>query len=393
MDRTSDRMSDGERDPYIVFGRPHFGPEEMEEVMDSLQSGWVGTGPKVAAFEEGFARYAGAEHAVAVNSCTAALHLSMLVSEVGPGDEVITSAMTFVSTVNAILHAGAQPVLVDCDRETGLIRPEAVSAAVTDRTRAILPIHLYGRPADLDAIGDIARRHDLVVIEDAAHAVETSYHGHKVGSISDLTCFSFYATKNLTTGEGGMITTNRKELADRLKVFALHGLSKDAWRRFSDTGYLQYQMVELGFKYNMMDLQAALGVHQLPRIDERLRRREAIWRRYDEAFAQLPIRTPPPVEPDTLHARHLYTLLVDRETSGIGRDAFMQRLHERGIGTGIHYVGVHLHEYYRDRFGYQPGNFPDATWLSERTVSIPLSPHLGDPEVDRVIGAVRSSLG
>lgn len=386
-------MTDTGKPPYIVFGRPRFGPEEIREVVDSLESGWVGTGPKVAAFEESFARYVGAGHAVAVNSCTAALHLSMLVSDVGPGDEVITSAMTFVSTVNAILHAGATPVLVDCDRATGLLRPESVAEAVSDRTRAILPVHLYGRPCDMDGIHEIARHRDLVVIEDAAHAIETEYRGRKVGAISDLTCFSFYATKNLATGEGGMITTDRKELADRLKVYALHGLSKDAWRRFSDSGYLHYQMVELGFKYNMMDTQAALGLHQLPTLDERLRRREEIWRRYDDAFAGLPIGTPSPPEPDTRHARHLYTLLVDPETSGIGRDAFIQALHERGIGTGVHYIAVHLHQYYRDRFGFDPARFPHATWLSERTVSIPLSPHLSDGEVDRVIEAVKATVG
>ena len=386
-------MSDAVKQPYIVFGRPHFGPDEIREVVDSLERGWVGTGPKVAAFEEAFADYVGAEHAVAVNSCTAALHLSMLVSGVGPGDEVITSAMTFVSTVNAILHAGATPVLVDCDRETGLLLPDAVAAAVTDRTRAILPVHLYGRPCDVDALGALARRHDLVVIEDAAHAIESSCHGRKIGAVSPLTCFSFYATKNLATGEGGMITTDRKDLADRLKVLALHGLSKDAWRRFSDQGYLQYQMVELGFKYNMMDTQAGLGLHQLPVLAERLRRREEIWRQYDEAFAGLPITTPPAAEPDTVHARHLYTILVDREASGVHRDTFMQRLHERGIGTGIHYMGVHLHEFYRERFGYTPEQFPAATWVSERTVSLPLSPHLGEEEVDRVITGVRAALG
>lgn len=379
-------------DSYLVFGRPHFGPEEIEEVVDSLESGWVGTGPKVAAFETSFARYTDARHAIAVNSCTAALHLSMLVAGIGPGDEVVTSAMTFVATANAILHAGATPVLVDCDPRTGLIRPEAVARAVTDRTRAVIPVHLYGQVCDMHAIGEIADRHDLVVIEDAAHALEAVYRDRKVGSISDLTCFSFYATKNLATGEGGMITTDREDLADRLKVFALHGLSADAWRRYSDSGYLKYEMVELGYKYNMMDIQAALGLHQLPRLEERLRRREEIWRRYDEAFADLPVITPSGTDPETLHARHLYALLVDPDDAGVGRDTFMRGLHERGIGSGIHYVGVHLHQYYRERFGYTGGDFPSATWLGERTVSIPLSPHLEDGDVERVVGAVRAVL-
>lgn len=384
-------MSDGNQ-RYIVFGQPHFSDAEIDEVVDSLRSGWVGTGPKVARFEEAFASYLGARHAVAVNSCTAGLHLAMLVAGVRPGDEVITTTMTFVSTVNAILHAGATPVLVDCDPETGLILPEQAADAVTPRTRAIVPVHLYGRPCPMDAINEIAERHGLIVIEDAAHAAEAVYHGRKIGTIGDLTCFSFYATKNLTTGEGGMITTARDDLAGRLKVFALHGLSTDAWSRFSDNGYLQYQTVELGFKYNMMDLQAGLGVHQIPLLPERLRRREEIWRSYDEAFAGLPVVTPPPPEPDTVHARHLYTLLVDPETSGVDRDAFMQRLHAAGIGTGIHYLAVHLHQYYRERFGYRPQDYPNARWLSERTVSIPLSPHLTDDDTTRIQNAVAAAL-
>ncbi|MEJ2216103.1 MAG: DegT/DnrJ/EryC1/StrS family aminotransferase [Gemmatimonadota bacterium] len=384
-------MSDGNQ-RYIVFGQPHFSDAEIDEVVDSLRSGWVGTGPKVARFEEAFASYLGARHAVAVNSCTAGLHLAMLVAGVGPGDEVITTTMTFVSTVNAILHAGATPVLVDCDPETGLILPEQAADAVTPRTRAIVPVHLYGRPCPMDAINEIAQRHGLIVIEDAAHAAEAVYHGRKIGTIGDLTCFSFYATKNLTTGEGGMITTARTDLASRLKVFALHGLSRDAWSRFSDNGYLQYQTVDLGFKYNMMDLQAGLGLHQIPLLPERLRRREEIWRSYDEAFAGLPVVTPPPPEPDTVHARHLYTLLVDPETSGVDRDAFMRRLHAAGIGTGIHYLAVHLHQYYRERFGYRPQDYPNARWLSERTVSIPLSPHLTDEETTRIQNAVAAAL-
>ena len=380
------------RQPYLVFGQPRFGPEAIAEVVDSIERGWVGTGPKVARLEEEFAAYTGARHAVAVNSCTAALHLSMLGSGIGPGDEVITTPMTFVATVNAILHAGATPVLVDCDRATGLIDPARIARVVTSRTRAIVPVHLYGRVCDVDAIRDIADRHGLIVVEDAAHAVEARYRDRKVGTLAELTCFSFYATKNMSTGEGGMITTDRADLADRLKVLALHGLSKDAWRRFSDEGYLHYQMTELGYKYNMMDLQAALGLHQLPRVEEWLLRREELWRRYDEAFADLPVELPAPPRADTRHARHLYTLNVDRERAGVDRDGFMRRLHQAGIGSGVHYVAVHLHPYYRDRFGWTPGDFPNATWLSERTVSIPLSPHLDDTQVARVIDGVRGAV-
>jgi dTDP-4-amino-4,6-dideoxygalactose transaminase len=382
------------QDRFLVFGAPLIGEAEIDEVVASMRAAWIGTGPKVARFEERMGEYLGAGHTVAVNSCTAALHLSMLAAGIEPGDEVITTAMTFVATANAILHAGATPVLVDVDRRTGLIDPDAIRAAVTSRTRAIVPVHMYGRPCDMDAIQAIAAEHDLRVIEDAAHALEARYRGRKIGTIGDLTAFSFYVTKNMTTGEGGMIATADPELAARTKTLALHGITADAWKRFSDEGYRHYQCVAPGFKYNMMDLQAAIGLHQLPRLEAWLARRAEIWERYDVAFADLPVETPAPPadEPGTTHARHLYTLLVDRDTAGIGRDTLMQRLHDRGVGTGVHYVGVHLHPYYRDTFGYAPDDFPNATHISERTLSIPLSPGLTDGDVDRVIEAVRDAL-
>ncbi len=381
--------------PYLVFGSPSIGEEEVEEVVDSMRAAWLGTGPKVARFEERMRAYLGADHVVAVNSCTAALHLSMLVSDVGAGDEVITTAMTFVATANAIVHTGATPVLVDCEPDTGLIDPERIREAITPRTRAIVPVHLYGRACDMDAILAIAREHDLRVIEDAAHALETRYRGRKVGTIGDMTAFSFYVTKNVTTGEGGLVATSNAGLAARMKTLALHGLTSDAWMRFSDEGYRHYACVFPGYKYNMMDLQAAIGLHQLDRVDRWQERRRELWNRYDRAFAGLPVRTPPapPDEPGTTHARHLYTLLIDRDEAGIDRDTLMRRLHELGVGSGVHYVGVHLHPYYRDRFGYEPEDFPNATRISERTLSIPFSPKLTDAEAERVIESVRSALG
>jgi dTDP-4-amino-4,6-dideoxygalactose transaminase len=369
------------------------GAEEIEEVVSTLRSGWLGTGPKVGRFEEAFAAYTGAPHAVAVNSCTAALHLSMIVAGAGPGTEVITTPMTFVATLNAIVHAGARPVLVDCDRATGLIDPDRLKAAVTPRTRALLPVHLYGRPCAMDEIGAIARRHDLLVIDDAAHAIESRYRGRSIGTIGDLTCFSFYVTKNITTVEGGMVTTAREDLADRIKVLALHGMSRDAWRRYSDSGYRHYEVVEPGFKYNLTDLQAAIGLCQLPHIEAWLSRREAIWQRDDDAFADLPVQGPAAVPSDIRHARHLYTLLIDHERCGVDRDTFMQRMHERQIGTGVHYIAAHLHAYYRDALGYCRHDLPNATWLSDRTVSIPLSAHMSDDDVDDVIAGVRRSAG
>ncbi|HEX8273664.1 MAG TPA: DegT/DnrJ/EryC1/StrS family aminotransferase [Longimicrobiaceae bacterium] len=381
-----------DRDGYLVFGAPRIGEDEIAEVVDSLRGGWLGTGPKVQRFEGMLREYTGAEHVMALHSCTAALHLSMVAAGIGPGDEVVTTPMTFASTVSSIVHAGGTPVLADCDRRSQLIDPQRIEDAVTPRTRAIIPVHLAGRVCDMDAIGDIARRHGLLVIEDAAHALEAAHRGRKVGSISQLTCFSFYVTKNLTTGEGGAVATDDPELAARIKTYALHGLSHDAWRRFADAGYRHYQVEYPGFKYNMMDLQAALGIHQLPQLAGRLARREEVWRRYDEAFADLPVACPAPAPPHQLHARHLYTLLVDEARCGISRDRFMAALHQRGIGTGCHYIGVHLHPFFRDTFGYRPEDFPNATWISERTVSLPLSPFLSDADVEDVIQAVRSVL-
>ena len=381
------------RETYLVFGAPQINDEEIGEVVDSLRSGWVGTGPKVARFEQMFADYTGAAHAMALNSCTAGLHLSMLVAGLGPGDEVITTPMTFCATVNTIIHAGATPILVDCDRETQLIDPQRIEDAITPRTRAIVPVHFAGRPCDMDAIGDIAQRHNLIVIEDAAHAIEAVYKGRKIGNISQITCFSFYVTKNVITGEGGMVTTNNPDYADKIKMYGLHGMSRDAWKRFSDDGYKHYQVVFPGFKYNMMDLQAAIGMHQLERVEKNFARRKEIWQIYDEAFAELPIDLPMVQDKHgSVHARHLYTLMIDEERCGISRDMFMELLHQDNIGTGVHYVGVHLHQYYRQHFGYRAEDFPNATWISDRSVSIPLSPNLSDKDVNDVVEMVRTHI-
>ncbi len=377
------------KDRFLVFGAPAVEEAEIQEVVASLKSGWLGAGPKVARFENDFKAYKRAEHAVAVNCCTAALHLSMLAAGLQPGDEVITTALTFCATVNAIIHACAIPVLVDVDPVTMNIESSHVEAAITPRTKAILPVHFAGRPCEMDALTDIAERHGLKLIEDCAHAIETEYKGRQVGTFGDFGCFSFYVTKNIVTGEGGMVLTRREEDAARIKILALHGMSKDAWKRFSDEGYKHYQVVAAGFKYNMMDLQAAIGIHQLRRIEVYWQRRQEIWRRYNEAFASLPIELPALPEPGTRHAYHLYTILVDETRSGISRDAFLDAMTANNIGVGVHYLSIPEHPYYRQTFGWKPEDYPHAMRIGRQTVSLPLSARLSDGDVEDVIVAVR----
>lgn len=379
-------------EPYIIFGSPVVSQAEIDAVTRTMETCWIGTGPRVQEFQTKMAEYTGSKHALAVGSCTAALHLSMVVSGVGPGDEVVTTAMTFCATANSIVHTGATPVFVDCERDSMNIDPKAIEAAITPRTKAIVPVHFAGRPCDMDAIGAIAKKHDLLVIEDAAHAIETTYKGRKVGSISDLTCFSFYVTKNITTGEGGMVTTNNPELAKKIQTYGLHGMSADAWSRFSDKGYKHYAVVFPGFKYNLTDLAASIGVVQMRSIEPWLKRRNEIWAQYDEAFADLPVVRPAPEEANTTHARHLYTLMIT-DDARVSRDEFMAAMHQRKVGTGVHYRALHVHPYYAERFGYVPEQFPNAYWIGERTVSIPLTQKLTDREVERVIAAVRGILG
>ena len=380
------------RKEFLVFGAPTVEQAEVDEVVDSLRSGWLGTGPKVHRFERDFAAYKGVPYAAALNSCTAALHLSILAAGIGPGDEVITSPLTFCATVNAVIHAGATPVLADVDPKTMNIDAEAVAAKVTPRTRAILPIHFAGRPCDMDALLAIAERHGLKVIEDCAHAVEAEYKGRKTGTFGDFGCFSFYVTKNVITGEGGMVLARREEDISRIKVLGLHGMSKDAWKRFSDEGYKHYQVVECGFKYNMMDLQAAVGIHQLARVESGWQRRREIWEKYEAAFADLPIARPAPPEPSTRHAFHLYTILVNPDRCGIGRDAFLEAMTRLNIGVGVHYLSVPEHPYYQHTYGWSPDHYPHATRIGRETVSLPLSPGLTEADVADVIDAVRTTL-
>lgn len=377
------------RDSFLVFGAPAIEEPEIEEVVASMRAGWLGTGPKVARFEEDFRAYKGVKHAAAVNSCTAALHLSLLAAGLQPGDEVITTPLTFCATVNAIIHAGATPVLADIDPVTMNIDPEQVAARITPRTRAIVPVHFAGRPCEMDQLCTIAERHGLKLIEDCAHAIEAEYRGKKTGTFGDFGCFSFYVTKNIMTGEGGMVLARREEDAARIKTLALHGMSKDAWKRFGDEGYRHYYVVECGFKYNMMDIQAAMGLHQLQRIERYWKRRKEIWQRYNEAFADLPLTLPADHPADVRHAYHLYTILIDDKRAGISRDGFLEAMTRLNIGIGVHYLSVPEHPYYQQRFGWQPEEYPYAMRIGRRTVSLPISPGLTDDDMCDVISAVR----
>lgn len=380
------------RTEFLIFGQPLIEQPEIDEVVDSLKNAWLGTGPKVARFENDFAAYKGTKAAVAVNSCTAALHLSILAAGIQPGDEVITTAMTFCATVNAIIHAGGKPVLADIDPQTLCIDPADVERRITPRTRAISVVHFAGHPCDMDAFTALAKKYDVKLIEDCAHAIETEYHGRKAGTFGDFGCFSFYATKNVCTGEGGMIVARDEADVKRLKMLALHGMSHDAWRRFSDAGYKHYSVVECGFKYNMMDIQAAIGIHQLQRVEGWWKRRRKLDQHYREAFADLPIGLPQEAPADCRHAHHLFPIFIDEARAGISRDAFLDVMTELKIGVGVHYLSIAEHPYYQETFGWKPEDYPNARKIGQQTVSIPLSPRLSDEDVQDVIDAVRWAL-
>lgn len=381
------------QDEFLVFGSPMIEQPEIDEVVATLKSGWLGTGPKVAQFEQMFAEYKGSKFTVALNSCTAALHLAMLAVDIKPGDEVIVPSMTFAATANAVIHAQGRPILADCEKESMNIDPEDIRRKITKKTKAIIPVHFAGRACNMDAIMEISKEYNLKVIEDCAHAIETEYKGKKVGTIGDFGCFSFYVTKNIVTGEGGMVITDNEDYAGKIKVLALHGLSKHAWKRFSDEGYKHYQVVYAGFKYNMMDIQAAIGIHQFPRVDRYWKRRQKIWNKYNEAFKNLSVFTPAIIEQNTRHAYHLYTLLLDIDQLSITRDQFLKELTKRNIGVGVHYLALHMHPFYQETYGYKISDFPNAQWISERTVSIPLSAKLTDEEVQDVIEEVKEVIG
>lgn len=378
------------RNHFLPYSLPLIGKEEIQEVTETLESGWLSKGPKVQQFEKEFAAFVGAKHAVAVNSCTAALFLALKAKGIGPGDEVITSPLTFSSTANTIIHTGATPVFADIDENTLNIDPVKLEAAVTPRTKAVVPVHFGGQSCDMDAILAIAQNHGLFVLEDAAHAVYTTYKQRMIGSIGDATAFSFYATKNLATGEGGMLTTDDEELADKIRVLSLHGMSKAAWNRYSSNGSWYYEVESPGYKMNMFDLQAALGLHQLKRLDDMQKRREEIAGRYQAAFQQIPGLITPFVHDDGRHAWHLYVLQVDEKKAGVTRGEMITALKDKyNIGTSVHFIPVHIHPYYQKQFGFKESDFPNAMNYYKRTLSLPLYPSMSDDDVHDVIEAVR----
>jgi UDP-4-amino-4,6-dideoxy-N-acetyl-beta-L-altrosamine transaminase len=379
----------GQGAKFVPFASPLISDDEIAEVVDTLKSGWLTTGPKVQRFEKEFAQFVGSKYAIAVSSCTAALHLALVATGIGPGDEVITTPFTFVATANVILHVGAKPIFVDIRPDTFNIDVEKISAVITPKTRAIIPVHYAGQPCEMDEIMEIATKHKLLVIEDAAHAIAAEYKGRKVGTIGDVTCFSFYATKNLMTGEGGMVTTNHAELAEKIRILSLHGMSKDAWKRYTATGSWYYEVLSPGYKYNMTDIQASLGIHQLQKLEIFQKRREEIVKAYNQAFAGLDAVVPPFVQPGVKHAWHLYVIKIVPERLKIDRNRFIEALKEEGVGTSVHFIPVHLHPYYREKFGFKRGDFPRAEEAYDRVISLPLYPKMSDEDVGHVIEAVR----
>jgi dTDP-4-amino-4,6-dideoxygalactose transaminase len=375
------------RRTFLSFSPPSIGPEEIAEVVDTLKTDWITTGPKTRQFETAFAQFVGAEASVAVFSATDAMQIGLAALGIKPQDEVITTAMTFCSTIHVIEHLGARPVLVDVEPDTLCLDPDAVERAVTSKTKALLPVHVYGHPCQMDPLLDLATTRKLFVLEDAAHALPARYKGRMVGTMGTATAFSFYATKNMTTGEGGMLTGDQ-DLVARARLWSLHGMNRDAYNRYSEAGSWFYEVVLPGFKCNMTDIQASIGLQQLKKLPRFQDRRREIVRRYQSAFGARPELQIPTERADVESAWHIYPLRLNLETLRIGRGRFIEEMKARNIGTSVHFIPIHLHPYYRDRYGYSAADFPVAAANYERLVSLPLHPRLSDTDVDDVIEAV-----
>jgi len=374
---------------YLPFHVPLIEEEEIRAVVDVLRSGWITTGPKVKAFEEAFARFFGVRHALAVSSCTAALHLSLDAIGLQEGDEVLVPTLTFTATAEVVAYFKAKPVLVDSEPYFFNLDVRDAERRITGRTKAIIPVHFGGHPCDMDPLLELARAKGLTVIEDAAHALPAKYQGRYIGTLSSLTAFSFYATKTITTGEGGMVTTDDDALAARISLMRLHGMSRDAWKRYSAEGSWRYEVLEAGYKYNLTDIQAALGLVQLGKCEAMWKRRAALAERYNQGLSSLEAFRTPQVAPQIQHAWHLYFILVEPKALCIHRDQVIEELRQRGIGTAVHFIPLHLHPYYQRQWGYRPGQFPVAEGYFDRCISLPIYPSMADQDVSRVVEALR----
>lgn len=381
---------------FLPFALPLIGEEEIAEVVDTLRSGWLTTGPKTKRFEENFAKAVNGGEAIAVNSATAGLHLALEAFGIGPGDKVLTTAMTFTASAEVIRYLGADPVFVDVDPDTLNIDPAEIRKVLAREKgiKMIMPVHIAGQACDMDEIMTIAREHNLTVVEDAAHAFPTTYRGKMIGEFGDATVYSFYVTKTLATGEGGMVVTRNAEAAKRMKVMRLHGISKDAFDRYTaNRPSWYYEIIAPGFKYNMPDLAAAIGLHQLDKGEAMRKRREEIAMKYNEAFADLPLKRPHVSIPEDTHAWHLYIIQLELEKLDITRDQFIEKMCEHKIGTSVHFIPLHMQPYWRDRYGLRDEDFPKATAAFQRITSLPIYPKMTDADVQRVIDAVREILG
>jgi dTDP-4-amino-4,6-dideoxygalactose transaminase len=375
------------REKRIIFGEPLLGETEVAAVAECIRSRWIGLGERVGRFEQEFAAYKQAPFAAAVSSCSAGLHLVLEALGIGPGDEVIAPTLTFCSTIHAILHTGATPVLVDCDQASMNIDPAGIERAITPRTKAIMVVHMCGRSCEMDEILAIAGTHNLKVIEDCAHAIETTYHNVGSGLIGDVGCFSFYPTKSITTGDGGMVISRNPELIERVKLLSYNGVATSAWTRFAGD-VAGYEVLAAGYKYNMTDMEASLGLPQLPLLEERWAVRERLWRLYDEELRELPLILPSTGDSANRHAYHLYTPLLELEKLSVGRQQIVAAMEAENIGVGIHYEPVHTQPFWIERFGRDDGEFPNATYIGERTISLPLSAGMTEDDVADVCGAL-----
>ncbi len=378
------------RTTFLPFSTPTLEDAEINEVVDSLRSGWITTGPKVKRFEEAFKAYVGAPYAVPLTSATAGLHLTLLALGIKEGDEIITTPMTFASTVSMIILCGGTPVLADIEPGTLNIDVKRVREKITPATRAVIPVHFAGQSCDMDPLFAIAKEHGLTVIEDAAHAVGTEYKGQRIGSLDSISIFSFHPNKNITTGEGGMVCTADENLAEEISLMKFHGMNREAWKRFAASGTPNYDIMMPGFKYNMMDIQAAIGIHQLPRLDGFIDRRKEIAEFYNREFADLPELALPAYAPyQQRHAWHLYTPLVRIEKLNIDRDRFMEELKKHNIGSGLHYKAIHHHAWYREHMPLADEALPNASYASQRILSLPLFPKMSDDDARDVVAAVK----